>query len=207
MNLAVLSDGTIFENPHYFRKSIGRITQLQKSLSRKKKDSSNHRKAKIALAKAWRHVRSQRLDCAHKVSHNLAANYSIIVFEDLIIPRMVRIHNMAGAIMDAAWGQLRSFAAYKAERNGGHVIVVNPRGTSQECSQCHEVVPKDLSMRIHRCPRCGLVLDRDVNAAKNVLHRGLEHAHAEVKPQLVVPHRTISKFAPMKQEAPGFTRG
>ncbi|MBI3022150.1 MAG: transposase [Thaumarchaeota archaeon] len=97
--------------------------------------------------------------------------------------------------------------AYKAEREGGRVILVSPSGRSQECSSCHRVVPKDLSMRVHRCPECGLVLDRDVNAAKVILQRGLEQAHAEEQPLLVAPHRRISKFAPVKQEARGFRRG
>ena len=206
-NLAVLSDGVIFENPHYLKQSIERIRQLQRSLSLKKPDSNDCKKARTSLAVAWLHVKNQRLDFCHKVSHRLAENYSLIVFEDLHIPKMLKNHSLAGAIMDAAWGQLRSFTAYKAERNGGRVILVNPRGTSQECSRCHLVVPKDLSIRIHRCHRCGLVLDRDVNAARNVLHRGLEQARAEVLPLLVVRHRRISKFASLKQEAHGVSRG
>ncbi len=108
--------------------------------------------------------------------------------------------------MDAAWGQLRTLTAYKAERDGGRVILVNPSGSSQECSSCHALVPKDLSIRVHRCG-CGLVLDRDVNAAKVVLQRGLERARAEEQPLVVAPIRRISKFAPVKQEAHGFSRG
>ena len=96
--------------------------------------------------------------------------------------------------------------AYKAERRGGRVILVNPAGTSQKCSECDEVVPKDLSVRVHRCPRCGLILDRDVNAARNVLKRGLERALVEEQP-LLVQRRVISRFAPVKQEASGFIRG
>ncbi len=206
INLAVLSDGTTFENPRHLRKSINKIGELQKSLSRKKPCSKNREKAKYSLGKTWRKVRNQRLDHCHKVSHHIAKNHSTIVFEDLHIPKMVKNHNLAGAIMDAAWGQLRTLTAYKAERNGGRVILVNPRGTSQECSRCHRVVPKDLSTRVHRC-QCGLVLDRDVNAANIVLQRGLERAHAEEQPLLMTPTRRISKFAPLKQEARGIGRG
>ncbi len=206
LNLAVLSDGTKFENPHHLRKSVGEIKALQRSLSRKKERSKNREKARLTLAKAWRKIRNQRLDHCHRISHYLAKNHSTIVFEDLHIPKMVKNHNLAGAIMDAAWGQLRTLTAYKAERDGGRVILVNPSGSSQECSQCDVVVPKTLDVRVHRCG-CGLVLDRAVNAAKVVLQRGLERARAEEQPLVVAPIRRISKFAPVKQEAHGFSRG
>lgn len=86
------------------------------------------------------------------------------------------------------------------------MILVEPRGTSQKCSGCGEVVPKELSERVHDCPHCGLVMDRDVNAARNILMLGLERARAEEQP-LLVRRRRISKFAPRKQEAHGFIRG
>ncbi len=157
------------------------------------------------LAKAWRKVRNQRLDLAHKVSADLASEYSTIVFEDLHIPSMVKNHHLASAIMDASWGQLRRLTAYKVERRGGRVILVEPRGTSQRCSGCGEVVPKGLEERTHSCTNCGLVLDRDVNAARNILAAGLEQTRAEEQP-LLVQRRRISKFAPVKQEAYGFSR-
>ena len=147
----------------------------------------------------------QRLDLAHKVSADLASEYSTVVFEELHIPSMVKNHSLASAIMDASCGQLRRLTAYKVERRGGRVILVEPRGTSQRCSGCGEVVPKGLSERVHDCPNCKLVLDRDVNAARNVLAAGLEQARAEEQPLLVQRRRT-SKFAPVKQEAYGFSR-
>ena len=99
----------------------------------------------------------------------------------------------ASAIMDAPWGQLRRLTAYKAERRGGRVILVNPSGTSQKCSGCGAMVLKQLSERVHDCPRCGLVMDRDVNAARNILQAGLEQARVEAEP-LLVQRRGISKF-------------
>ncbi len=206
LNLATLSNGRIFENPRCLDNSVARITSLQKSLSMKKKGSANRRKTRVLLAKAWRKVRNQRLDVAHKVSTILASEYSTIVFEDLKIPNMVRNHNLASAIMDAAWGQIRTLTAYKAERNGGRAILADPRGTSQKCSGCGETVPKGLGERTHSCPNCSLVLDRDVNAARNILAAGLERARAEGQP-LLVQRRRISKFVPAKQEAYGFSRG
>ncbi|MCS4539454.1 MAG: transposase, partial [Thaumarchaeota archaeon] len=171
-NLAVLSDGTVFPNPKHLSHSLNRIKTLQQSLSKKREGSHNREKTKVLLAKAWRRVRRQRDDTAHKVSRLLADNYSTIVFEELKIPNMVKNHHLASAIMDSAWGKLRTLTAYKAERLGGRVAFVDPIGTSQRCSGCGEVVPKELSMRVHRCPCCGLTVDRDVNAARNILERG-----------------------------------
>ncbi len=190
-NIVALSDGTVIENPHFG--SVERIKSLQKQLSRKRKGSNNREKAKVRLAKAWRKVRRQRDDFAHKVSHELAEKNSLIVFEDLKIPNMVKNHGLASAIMDACWGKTRRLTAYKAERRGGRVMLVNPSGTSQKCSGCGAMVPKDLSVRMHECPSCGLVLDRDVNAARNVLQAGLERARVEAA-SLLVQRRRISKF-------------
>lgn len=205
MNLATLSNGRTFENPRHLDNSITRLKTLQRGLSRTKKGSNNREKAKVMLAKAWRKVRRQRDDTAHKVSANLVSEYSTIVFEDLQIPNMVKNHNLASAITDASWGQLRRLTAYKAERRGGRVMLVNPSVTSQKCSGCGEVVPKRLEERTHSCPNCNLVLDRDVNAARNILAAGLERARAEEEP-LLVQRRRISKFPPVKQEAYGFSR-
>ncbi len=203
-NLAALSDGTVFPNPRCLPMSVQQIKTIQRCLSRKTRGSNNRVKTRMALAKAWRKVRNQRADNAHKVSRRLVDNYSTIVFEDLKIPSMVKNHNLASAIMDASWGQLRQLTAYKAEGRGGRVILVEPRGTSQRCSGCGEVVPKGPCERVHDCQKCGLVMDRDVNAARNILNLGLERARVEEQPLLV--HRRISKFAPVKQEAPEFIR-
>ncbi len=159
----------------------------------------------MLLAKTWRRLRRQRDDTAHKISKFLADTYSTIVFEELKIPNMVKNHHLASAIMDSAWGKLRTLTAYKAERPGGRVILVDPSGTSQECSGCGNVERLELSERRFGCSACGLILDRDVNAARNVLKRGLERARAEEQP-LLVQRRRISKFAPVKQEASEFIR-
>ena len=193
LKLATLSTGLVFENPRNLDNSVVRIMSLQRRLSRKRKGSANREKAKVSLAKAWRKVRNQRLDVAHKVSHKLASEHSTIVFEDLKILNMVKNHNLASAIMDASWGQLRRLTAYKAEKRGGRVMLVNPSGTSQKCSRCGNVQDMPLSERVFSCERCGLVLDRDVNAARNILQAGLERAHVEAAP-LLVQRRRISKF-------------
>ena len=176
-----------------------RIKSLQRWLTHKKRGSKNREKAKLSLAKAWRKVRRQRDDFAHKLSDQLTKEDKVIVFEGLRIRSMVKNRNLASAIMDSAWGRLRQLTAYKAARRGGRVILVEPRGTSQKCSGCGEAVPKELSERVHDCPRCGLVMDRDVNAARNILKLGQELACVKERP-LLVQRRRISKFVPVKQE-------
>jgi putative transposase len=201
-NLVGLSSGELIPNPKFLKESSEKIRSIQRELSRKKKGSQNREKAKLALAKSWRKVRRQRDDFAHKLSFKLAEENETIVFEDLKINRMVKNHNLASAILDSTWGKLRQLTAYKAERRGGRVILVNPSGSSQKCSRCGEMVPKSLSERIHQCLKCGLILDRDINAARNILKMGLEQAaHAETEPLLV---KRISKFQSRKREANEF---
>ncbi|MHB1907814.1 MAG: RNA-guided endonuclease InsQ/TnpB family protein [Nitrososphaerales archaeon] len=197
-NLVAFSSGELIGNPKFLKQSLGKIKCLQRELSRKKKGSKNREKARIKLAKTWRKVRRQRDDFAHKVSFKLASENSLIVFEDLKIHNMVKNHNLASAILDSTWGKLCQYTAYKAERRAGRVILVNPSGTSQKCSGCGEVVPKSLSERIHQCMDCGITLDRDINAARNILGLGLEQSHAETEPLLV---KRISKFQSRKREA------
>lgn len=203
--LATLSDDTKFENPKHLQHSTAKIKQQQRDLSRKTKGSNNRRKARIILAKTWRKVRRQRDDTAHKISRHLADNYSLIVFEDLKIPNMVKNHHLASAIMDATWGKLRLLTAYKAEQRSGQVILVNPYGTTQKCSGCGNVVPKDLSERTHDCPYCGLYIGRDPNSARVILQRGLEQAHVEGEPLLV--RKRISKFDRGSKKPTNFSCG
>lgn len=124
--LATLSDGMTFENPKTAGSSVKRIKTLQRRLSRRNKGSRNWNKTRTLLGKAWRKVRNQRLDSNHKISTYLASEYSTIVFEDLPILNMVKNRYLAAAIMEASWGHLRRLTAYKAEKRGGRVLLVNP---------------------------------------------------------------------------------
>ncbi len=199
LNIASSSDGTIIENPRPLKQSVATIKSLQRSLFHKKKGSRNRVKARIKLAKAWRKVRRQREDFIHKISNQLTTENNIIVFEDLNVSNMVKNHSLASAIMDATWGKLRQLTVYKAERRGGRVVLVNPSGSSQKCSGCGWISSKKLTLndRVFHCENCGLILDRDVNAAKNVLKAGLEQSLVETEPLLV---KRISKFQSRKQE-------
>jgi len=169
---ATLSDGTIIENPRYLRKSEAKLKREQRKLSRNKKDSNSRKKQKAKLAKIHRKIKNQRNDFLHKESTKLVRNYDTIVFEDLRIKNMVKNHHLAKSISDASWSRFIEYTSYKAESAGKEVMLVNPRNTSQICSNCSKSVPKGLSVRVHKCPHCGLVLDRDINAAINILRRG-----------------------------------
>jgi putative transposase len=114
---------------------------------------------------------NQRTDFAHKTSRKLVDSFDRIVFEDLQIKNMMYNHHLAKSISDAGWNQLMILTKYKAEYAGKFVEFVNARNTSQNCSRCGNSATKDLSVRVHSCPFCGLVLDRDHNAAINILKR------------------------------------
>ena len=104
------------------------------------------------------------------------SKYGRIIFEDLNIQNMLKNHKLAKHIADASWNKLIQFTTYKAESAGCVVELVNPRGTSQLCSGCGSKVPKTLKDRIHCCPQCGLEMDRDDNAARNILARSIGRA-------------------------------
>jgi len=170
--LAVLSDGTRIENPRYYRSMERRLAHLQRSLSSKEKGSWNRMRARQRVARLHEKIENRRSDFLHKASRAVADSYGTVYVEDLKIRNMVRNRRLAKSISDAGWGRFVGMLCYKEEESGGRVILVNPRGTSQMCSVCGEVVVKSLSVRVHVCPCCGLVLDRDLNAARNVLEIG-----------------------------------
>lgn len=171
--LAISSEGEFFESPSYLRRSEGRLKQLGRAVSRKKKGSNRRKKAVILLAKQHEHVANQRKDHAHKISNSLVQRYDLIAFENLHIQGMIKNHHLAKSISDAGWYQLMQFTSYKAESAGRVVVQIDPRYTSQLCSNCGNIVEKTLSERIHRCS-CGYTEDRDINAARNILHRALQ---------------------------------
>jgi putative transposase len=171
-----LSDGTIIDSPHYLEKSLKRLKRLQRKVARRKKGSSGREEAIQQLAKAHEHIANQRRDWWHKVIYWLVATYGVIVLEDLNLAFMLRNGSLARAAHDVSLGLFYEILSCKAIEAGVQVVRVDPRKTSQKCSGCPEIVPKDLSVRIHSCPHCGLTLDRDVNAALNILGLGRETA-------------------------------
>ncbi len=171
---ATLSTGEQVPNPRFFRQDEKALAKAQRALSKVEKGTPERAKRRKVIAKIHKRIANRRADFAHKLSRQLVNEYGIIVFEDLNTNGMLKNHCLAKSIADAAWGQLVRYTMYKAEDAGRRVVLVNPRHTSQACSRCGALVQKDLSVRVHRCPRCGLERDRDWNAAINILRLGLQ---------------------------------
>lgn len=201
-HLATLSNGIMIEHPRYYRKAKKKLEVAHQSVSRKKKGSHRRDKARKHLGRAYRKVRNQRKDFLHKESRKLVNHYQVIVFEDIKVGNLTRkpkprkdeqgkfVPNGKAAksglnksILAAGWGMFTSMCSVKAEEAGRCMIQVDPRYTSQICSSCGTVRKKDLSERWHSCD-CGAELDRDVNAAINILARGQKALSGWTRPTL-----------------------
>ncbi len=169
-----LSTGEAVHNPRHFREGQEKLASLQRKWDSKKhhKRSKRKERARVQVAKAHKHVSNQRKDFQRKLAKKLVTRFDLIAYEDLTITSMVH-GSLAKSINDAAWGQFFRFVDEAAETLGKWTVAVDPRGTTIECSGCGKPVPKDLSTRTHECTHCGLVLDRDHNAALNILKHGL----------------------------------
>jgi putative transposase len=168
----ITADGEMVENPRQYRKAEKQLAKAQRRVSRRKKGSKRRRKAVKLLARNHQQVQRQRSDFHHKTALSLLRTYDVIYLEDLQVRTMVRNHHLAKSISDAGWARFRTILTYKAECAGKRVVAVPAHYTSQDCSGCGERVPKSLSVRTHICPCCGLVMDRDENAAVNILGAG-----------------------------------
>ncbi len=175
-SFAVSSDGIEYANPKYLRQSEKKLARLQRQLSRKTKGSANWNKARIQIARLHEHIANQRLDMQHKLSTQIVRQSDVICIENLASKNMVQSHKLAKAISDASWGAFRRQLTYKAEWYGRKLITVDRfYASSQTCSCCGKkwAGTKNLSVRKWTCPNCGAVLDRDTNAAINILNEGL----------------------------------
>jgi len=170
VNFAVLSDGTVIKNPKHLRKYEKLLKKKQSELSFKKKGSQNRKKAKRRLAVLHEEVRNTRKDFLHKLSRQLVHAHSFIALEDLDSADMSQ-QNYGKSINDAGWNEFTNMLSYKAESAGSRIVFVNPANTTKECSGCGGTVKKELWERQHNCHSCGLSIDRDLNAALNILAR------------------------------------
>ncbi|MEC4820028.1 MAG: transposase, partial [Scytonema sp. PMC 1069.18] len=153
------SNGVTVENPRHLLKSEKALKRLQRRLSRTKKGSKNRAKARNKLARKHLKVSRQRKDFAVKLARCVVISSDVVAYEDLLVRNMVRNHHLAKSISDAAWTQFREWVEYFGKVFGVATVAVPPHGTSQNCSNCGEVVKKTLSTRTHICPHCGHVQD------------------------------------------------
>lgn len=169
---AITSDGEMFSNPKWLKKSEKRLRKLQKDLSRKQKGSNNRRKDRLKVAKLHEKISNQRKDYLHKISHYIISENQVIVIEDLKVSNMIKNHKLAKSIADVSWSEFRRQLEYKSEWYGRELIIAPSNyASSQLCSNCgnKSSQTKDLSCRTYICPVCGMEMDRDINASKNLL--------------------------------------
>lgn len=175
--LAITSDGNKFENQGFFRRTMSELRVEQRSLARKKKGSNRYKKQKLKVALLHEKVRNQRRDYLHKISKWLVDNYDTICIEDLSVSNMMKNHNLARAIAEMGWYELRRMLEYKTEWYGKNISVIGKFDpSSKTCSNCGNI-NKELTLndRKWECEKCGTEHDRDVNAAINIKNFGLRN--------------------------------
>ena len=150
----------------------------QRSLKRKERGSANWEKQRQKVARAKRRIRWKVLDFQHKLSTWLVREYDVVAIEDLDVKPMLETSQSAKNKQDAAWSRFLDLLEYKGDLYGTHVVRVDARGTTKECSECGVETSKPLWVREHSCPACGHTEDRDLNAAKNILSRGMKQIGA-----------------------------
>src|SRR4028119_1540186 len=167
------SDGHRCENPRHLRKSEKALKRLSRQMSRTQKGSKNRAKKRNRLSRKHLKVSRQRKDFAVKLARCVIQSNDLVAYEDLQVRNMVRNRQLSKSISDAAWSAFGQWLEYFGKVFGVVTVAVPPHYTSQNCSNCGEVIKKSLSQRTHRCHHCGFVLDRDWNAARNISEKAL----------------------------------
>ena len=167
-----LSTGELVPNPRWFRSSETELGILQKRRARCKRESKQYRKLSLQITGLHRRTKNKRHDFHNQLSTRLVREFGLISVEQLNIKGLAKSH-VSKSIGDAGWGQFLAMLEYKAVEHGSSFVKVNARNTSQLCSVCGSIVKKGLSVRVHVCPHCGYTANRDVNAAKVILKRGI----------------------------------
>ncbi|MBE9054197.1 transposase [Nostocales cyanobacterium LEGE 11386] len=189
------SDGDTVVIPQIYRQTQHHLARQQRQLARQQKGSRRQAKKKNHIARIHQKIERQRKDFHYKTAHKLVKNFDLIAVEDLNIKGLART-KLSKSILDAAWGTFINILEVVAVKRGVRVVKVNPHSTSQNCSACGHKVPKTLSVRLHHCPKCGLLMDRDENAAVNILNRAISEVG------LILPARGgLGITQPMKREA------
>lgn len=171
---AMFANGEKIENPRFFKSEEKALTKVQRRFSKTKKGTKEHAKYRRVVAKVHDRIANRRQNFIDQESRKLVDRFKVIVFEDLKIKNMQQNSYLAKSISDVSWGMMVRATQNKAEEAGSQVVLVNPKNTSQSCSRCGQIVRKELSDRMHCCPFCGLTMDRDQNAAINIMRLGLQ---------------------------------
>jgi putative transposase len=197
---ATLSNGIKIENPRHFKRCEERLAFIQRELSKKKKGSSNRKRAKTRVAKLHEKISNTRRDFLHKISTDLVNDYSIIALERLASKEMSE-ENYGKQINDAGWDMFANMLAYKAEGAGCRVVLVDPKDTSKMCSRCRNI-RNDLTLRdrTYTCPKCGLTLDRDLNSAVNILTKATPGQGGSNACNSLQKERDVAEATSVKQE-------
>ncbi len=211
-NFIALSDGQTIQKPRFFKKKEKRIARWQKIIERRNKGSKRRQKAKLHLQEEWKGITNQSNDFMHKLSDKLVhGGFTSFAAEALYIDNMVKNHRLAQSIQNASWNRFINMLSYKAESAGMKVIKVDARNTSKECSNCGNIMDMPLSIREYNCNRCGMRLDRDINASINILHRattlGQRGSHAQgenVRPRQEATLEELRTYPANAGEAPTF---
>ena len=190
-HFAALSTGELIVGPRVHRAALRRLRLIQRRLARRRKGSRRRQKVGYLLSRQYERIRNVRRDHAHKLSRRLVTEFGMIAMEKLNIRALARGF-LAREVSDQAWAAFVKVLEYKAAEAGTELIKVPPRGTSQACSGCGTDVPKRLSERIHSCQICQLVIDRDANAARNILRLGLSHQALTWPVGRALPEKTYS---------------
>jgi len=204
------SDGNHEENPRFLSQAETSIKHAQRRIYKKEKGKNKRRIARQRYARKHLKVSRQRKEHALKLARNVCKANALVAYEDLNVRGMVKNHCLAKSINDASWSLFRSRVEYFADKFNSQVVAVNPRMTSQKCSDCSVIVKKSLSTRSHVCI-CGCNLQRDVNAAKNILNlakASLGHKRSNasgVGTTTLVGVSLLEQVLTMNEESPDFT--
>jgi putative transposase len=206
-NFAYDSDGFVTLNPLNLQKMLNPLARANRKISRRQKGSNNYKKAVRWYEIIHERIRNHRKDFLHKLSTTYAKKYDVVFVERLAKLNMVKNHRLARSILDSGWGIFANMLDYKTM-----LVEVAARNTTVDCSRCGNAVRKSLEMRTHRCTNCGLILDRDHNAAINILKKGLNifgitYQESNLPQELreVTPVEIIKRSR--KQETSNFRRG
>ncbi len=209
------SDGQTVEIPQYYRKAEKRLNRLNRRKSKKfkkgQKPSNNYQKARKRYALKHLRVSRQRKGFVETEALRVIQSNDLVAYEDLNVKGMVKNQRLAKSINDAAWSTFRQWLEYFGFKYGRATVAVPPHNTSQNCSKCGEKVKKSLSTRTHICPHCGYVEDRDINAAINILSKGLStvgHIGSQAwgeRTSMLVGFDLLGQVSSVNQESPVIT--